>query len=265
MKAGLGILSVLVTLAVPHHAAWAAPVKMTWTVDGAERQALVFAPSVRSTGKVPVIFAFHGHGGNMRGASLGMHFQRSWPEALVVYMQGLPTESRLDPQGRKNGWQTEAGQDGDRDLKFFDAALQGLSAKYPVDESRIYVTGFSNGAFFTYLLWAERGKTVAAFAPCAGRLFPSVHPTLPRALLHIAGERDPLVKIDEQKAAIETARQVDGATAPGKSCGEGCVLYPSTQGTPVEARFHSGGHVFPPGATDWVVGFFKEHRLPAGG
>ena len=80
-------------------------------------------------------------------------------------MQGLPTPSPVDPRGRFPGWQREVGQSGDRDLKFFDAVLATLKQKYPVDEHRIYATGFSNGAFFTYVLWATRGSTFAAFAP----------------------------------------------------------------------------------------------------
>ena len=39
-----------------------------------------------------------------------------------------------------------------------------------MDETRIYATGFSNGAGFTYLLWAARPTVFAAFAPVAGRL-----------------------------------------------------------------------------------------------
>jgi polyhydroxybutyrate depolymerase len=266
MRVGLRILLTLIPFLVTLHAAVAAeqPTTMKWTVDGVERQALVFPPAGGAVGKVPVIFAFHGHGGNVRGAARSMKFQTRWPKALVVYMQGLPTPSKRDPEGAEPGWQTEAGQLGDRDLKFFDTALTALAEKYTVDENRIYATGFSNGAFFTYLLWAELGKTFAAFAPCAGRPFPSVHPTEPRPLLHIAGEKDPLVHLEDQKQAIETARQVNGATAPGQPCGTGCVLYPSTKGAPVMARFHPGGHIFPPGATDWIVTFFKEHARPSG-
>src|SRR5262249_8227617 len=81
---------------------------MSWTVDGVARRALVFAPTAPTTaggGKVPLVFAFHGHGGNMRGAARTMAFQEAWPEALVVYMQGLPTPSKIDPQGRLPGWQ----------------------------------------------------------------------------------------------------------------------------------------------------------------
>src|SRR5512141_1616546 len=100
-------------------ASLAAPLTLTWTIDGVERQAVVFPPA--NTGvKAPAVFAFHGHGGTMRSAALAMHFQTVWPEAVVVYMQGLPTQSRVDPQGLRSGWQQRPGQNGDRDLKFFD-------------------------------------------------------------------------------------------------------------------------------------------------
>ena len=58
----------------------------------------------------------------------------------------------------------------DRDLKLVDAALAWVHAKYTVDDDRIYATGFSNGAMFTYLLWAERPAVFAAYGPVAGRL-----------------------------------------------------------------------------------------------
>jgi polyhydroxybutyrate depolymerase len=51
-----------------------------------------------------VIFAFHGHGGNMNLAAHGMAFQDHWPEALVVYMQWLPTRGMVgDAQGTAAG------------------------------------------------------------------------------------------------------------------------------------------------------------------
>ncbi len=99
---------------------------------------------------------------NMHGTAKLMHLQTLWPEAIVVYAQGLPTTAAHDPQGQKPGWQTEAGQEGNRDLKLFDAMLSTLHQKYSVDDTRIYTTGFSNGGGFSYLLWAERGKIIAA-------------------------------------------------------------------------------------------------------
>jgi polyhydroxybutyrate depolymerase len=67
---------------------------MNWTIDGVKREALVFAPKrATNDSRHPVVFAWHGHGGNMQGTSQQMHLQTVWPEAIVVYPQGLPTTS----------------------------------------------------------------------------------------------------------------------------------------------------------------------------
>jgi polyhydroxybutyrate depolymerase len=142
------------------------PAPTKWTVDGVEREALVVLPSTSSKSKPPVIFVFHGHGGNMHFAARGMAFQNFWPEAIVVYPQGLPTPGIvMDQKGEKPGWQREVGQQNDRDLKFVDAMLATLRQKYSIDDTRVYATGFSNGGLFTYLLLSQRPNVFAAFAP----------------------------------------------------------------------------------------------------
>src|SRR5450631_1925747 len=130
----------------------AEPVAMKWTIDGTEREALVYGPAKTSgAAKAPMVFVFHWHGGDMQAAADRMGFQTLWPEAIVVYMQGVPTKIYVDPMGVDRGWQQEPGQFGDRDLKFFDAVMAGVRSKFPVDHRRIYATGFSNGGIFTYL------------------------------------------------------------------------------------------------------------------
>ncbi len=125
-----------------------------WTVEGVQREAIVMPPlKSHQAAKEPLLFVFPWHGGSMQDAQESMHFERLWPEAIVVYMQGLPTPIYVDPQGADRGFQQTPGQLGDRDLKFFDAVLATLKSKYPVDENRVYSTGFSNGGMFTYLLW----------------------------------------------------------------------------------------------------------------
>src|SRR5579862_7082553 len=72
---------------------------MKWTVKGVEREALIIAPSNAAGAdvKAPVVFAFHGHGGNMQQvADAGV--QQLWPEAIFVYPQGLPTKLYVDPE-----------------------------------------------------------------------------------------------------------------------------------------------------------------------
>ena len=139
-------------------AASESPTQMEWTVDGVTREALVYVPAAARTSPRPVVFAFHGHGGSMQNAARMFAYHQHWPEAIVVYMQGLPTPGRLtDPEGKKAGWQHSLGDQKDRDLHFFDAVLETLKTKYKVDEQRVYATGHSNGGGFTYLLWAARG------------------------------------------------------------------------------------------------------------
>ena len=62
---------------------------MTWTVDGDKREAIVFAPP-RRRGKLPLIFSFHGHGDDMENFQY-VGLQQAWPDAIVVYFQGLPS------------------------------------------------------------------------------------------------------------------------------------------------------------------------------
>ena len=238
---------------------------MTWTVEGVQRVALVFAPAPAALSiKHPLVFVFHGHGGNMQAAAQGAHIQTLWPEAIVVYPQGLPTKSTIDPQGLRPGWQVEAGQTGlnDRDLKFFDAMVATVEQKFSVDDQRIYSTGFSNGALFSYLLWAERSKVLAAFGICAGMIWPSEHLTEPRAVAVVGGTADPVLPFSLQQQSIDAARQVDNASGAGQPCGPGCTRYPSTSQTPVVTRIHPGGHIYPPWAPLFFVEFFKLHKHP---
>jgi polyhydroxybutyrate depolymerase len=224
-----------------------------WRLNGETRRAIVYSPSAKTAGgRAPLVFSFHGHGDNMQNFQhTDMH--RAWPEAILVYFQGLPSRDGLA------GWQVEEGQDGNRDLALVDAALTSLREEFKVDESRIYSTGFSNGANFTYLLWAERPGVFAAFAPVAARLRPSVHPTQPRPILHIAGTEDAQIRYADQLNAIEAARRANGVTGKGAGCGGGCTVYDAPGGTPVMTWIHSGGHEYPDSTSERIAKFFREH------
>lgn len=247
---------------------------MNWTVDGEKREALVFAPISDAVVKRPLVFAFHGHGGNMHGAAQLMHIHTTWPEAIVVYPQGLTHRpSPIDQQGNRPGWEVEANQSagnvGNKDLDFFDAMLDSMRQKYLINDDRVYTTGFSNGGIFSYLLWAERSKVIAAVGEVAGRLWDSEHLTQPRSILAIAGLVDTTDPYAMQVASIESARQADHATGNGQDCpvpngavGTKCTLYPSTTQTPVKTFIHTGGHVYPVWAPAVLVAFFKNHKRP---
>jgi polyhydroxybutyrate depolymerase len=67
------------------------PTRRQWDVEGITREALVYAPPAAKTTASPVVFAFHGHGGTVDKAAAGFAYQTHWPEAIVVYMQGVNT------------------------------------------------------------------------------------------------------------------------------------------------------------------------------
>lgn len=234
-----------------------------WTIDGVTRQALVSAPASAATHPAPLIFAFHGHGGSMQNAARSFRMHAVWPEAVVVYMQGLPTPGQLtDPEGKRTGWQKNAADQGGRDLNFFDAVLSRLQKEYQIDPKRIYATGHSNGGAFTYLLWAERGDLFAAVAPSGALSVPALPGLKPKPLLHLAGETDPLVKFAWQQKMIQTVHKLNGCAESGRpwvSAGDLTgTLYPSATGTPLVTLIHPGGHHFPAEAPELIVRFFKE-------
>ncbi|MXY23856.1 MAG: esterase [Acidobacteria bacterium] len=220
-----------------------------WQVDGRTREAIVYGPESPTAEGAPLVLVFHGFGDNMR------NFQRAnlhvaWPEAIVVYFQGLPTRRGLP------GWQGEPGA-ANRDLKLVDVALRSLRETHNIDDDRIYATGYSNGGMFTYLLWAERPGVFAAYAPVAARLRPSVRPSQPSPVFHVAGARDLVVDFADQEAAIAVAIEVNGVDA-ATECGAGCTVYGAGTAAPVMTWIHGGAHVYPRGTSERIVSFFRE-------
>ena len=237
--------------------------RMEWNVDGVAREALVYAPATAKTDPSPVVFAFHGHGGTMRNAARTFNYEKHWPEALVVYMQGLPTPGAItDPDGRLPGWQKAAGDQGDRDLKFFDEVLATLKKEHKVDDKRIFATGHSNGGGFTYLLWATRGDTFAAVAPAAAGIGRGLGDLKPKPALHVAGEKDELVPFAFQSRMMAAVRKLNGCATEGKEWAKSGTLvgtiYASKTGIPFVSLIYPGTHKFPPEAPELIVKFLKE-------
>jgi len=253
----------------PATAATSAPPKdferVTLTVDGVTRTALVYAPPNAKTAgtPMPVVFVFHGHGGSAENAARSFAINREWPEAISVYMQGLNTPGLLsDPEGTRPGWQAFVGTQNDRDLKFYDAMLARLKRDYKIDPKRVYSTGHSNGGGFTYLLWLARGETLAAVAPSAAAA-KYASQLKPKPALIMGGESDPLVKFAWQKLAMEVVRKVNGCAPAGEPWDKQCTLYPSQTGAPLVTFIYPGGHAFNPASPALIVKFFKQHPAPA--
>lgn len=235
------------------------PEKLTLDINGVKREALLVLPSgpAPSAG-APLIFAFHGHGGTARNSMRNFALHKLWPEAIVVYMQGLPgVKGATDPEGKKAGWQKSPGELEDRDLKFFDATLKEITSKHKVNAKRIYAMGHSNGSRFVCVLMNKRGETLAACATSGGQGGGLWRDIAPIPLLAIAGEKDPLVPFAGQKLSIEALAkryEVD----PAKTAKHGQVeVMTGKDGVEIATYFHPGGHEWTKEMNTEIVNFFR--------
>ncbi|OFW41398.1 MAG: hypothetical protein A3F70_00430 [Acidobacteria bacterium RIFCSPLOWO2_12_FULL_67_14] len=244
LRAGVAAALLLIS------AAPAAAQKVTWRAGADVRQGVVYAPAAPPAGrKLPVVLAFHGRGSNTTQFQYTF-FDRAFRDGIVVYLQGLPDNESLF------GWQVERGQQNDRDLALVDTVLAWVRQQYNVDDDRVYAMGFSNGAAFAYLLWAERPDVFAAYAIVSGRAR-TIRPKEPRPVLHINGEQDEAFA--EQQATVDVSVAVNGvAGAPGR-CGAGCTILGAGTPAPVMSVVHSEGHVFPQPISPIIAAFFRDH------
>ncbi len=105
----------------------------------------------------PVIFAFHGDGGNgqsMRGAGLE---EASAGKAIIVY-----------PDGPNQTWDLETAPAQNRDYALFDAMVSDVETNLCADPKRIFAFGFSRGAFFANQLGCYRGDVLRGLSASSG-------------------------------------------------------------------------------------------------
>ncbi len=238
-----------------------------WTVDGVKRTALVRIP-VGVAGQVAVVFCWHGHGGRAAQAAGRWGYEKADTTSILVFPQGLPTVSALvDKEGRLPGWQGAVGAEADRDLHFFDAMLADLKKTQPVDERRIYSMGHSNGAAFSYVLWQARPEVLAAVGSVAGSLTVKAKDLAPMPVIHVAGQKDPIVKYGWQEMTFAAVRRFNACAEEGKPWAKEGVLvatlYASTKGAPLVTAIHGGGHEYAKGSSELIARFFKENPKSA--
>jgi polyhydroxybutyrate depolymerase len=128
-------------------------------VWGGARTYTMVAPKDVVAGKAyPLVFVFHGDGGN--GASMRSWIQldaQSGDGAIVVY-----------PDGKNATWDLYTVEASNEDDAFVDAMLAAVKAKYSIDGARVFGSGYSSGAFFINQLACRRTGFFRAIAPNAG-------------------------------------------------------------------------------------------------
>jgi len=234
---------------------------VSWDVDGVTRTAELVVPA-DLTAPVPLVVAYHGHSGSGSSFERKMDVEHLWPEAVVVYPDGLVGhKGKTDPAGVETGWQQVAGDEGGRDLRFYDVMMADLRAQLPIDPERIYVMGHSNGSAFTSLLLNTRGDQIAATANMSSQAGHFLDTDPVRSMFMSMGEQDPIVPYDNQKLSIPLAEAKLGVDVAAATV-DGYLRLETAPGNIELATYvHPAGHEVPTAVPPLVVAFFQRHSL----
>jgi polyhydroxybutyrate depolymerase len=153
----------------------------------------------------PLVISLHGYTGtaelqmmytNMNAVADTGHFFVAYPQGLLMNctVPGLPLQGF--------GWNSS--EEGDTnyysvgnadDVDFILQVINQIEDEYRVAPERVFVTGFSGGAFMCYKLACELDDKIAAIAPVGGtpRIDRACSPERSVPVLHIHGTEDPMV------------------------------------------------------------------------
>lgn len=135
--------------------------RRSFSHEGRERAYRIHVPEIvkKSDSPVPLVLCFHGGGGNAEIASrMGWTPLGEEHGFLVVYPEGL---NRHWNDGRESRKFAEQDAEVD-DVAFVLALLKKLRAGLSIDSDRIFVTGASNGGFFSQRMAIEAADQIAA-------------------------------------------------------------------------------------------------------
>lgn len=164
--------------------------------DGVERAYLVHIPTgYRNGTPTPVVFAFHGGGGDMKlqaSEHYGLVDKADSAGFVAVFPNGY---SRL-PGGKLATWNAgnccaQARDAGSDDVGLVRAIWNRLQTQVTTDPRRVYATGMSNGGMLSHRLACEMADVFKAVAPVAGTDGTlSCKPTRPVSVLQIHAKDD---------------------------------------------------------------------------
>ncbi|MBL7988233.1 MAG: T9SS type A sorting domain-containing protein [Chlorobi bacterium] len=152
-------------------------------IDSVKRETIVAVPSsTPPSGGYPVVFMFHGTSGD------GEKFYNisGWKEKgeaekfITVFPSSLAYCITEDGQQKKTTkWHCGEldeiacpGQYLKNDVTFVRAMVDSLKNRFPVNPNKFYVSGFSNGACFSFKLAVEMSDVFAAVAASGGGFNP---------------------------------------------------------------------------------------------
>ena len=257
-------------------------------VDGRTREADIHIPvGADDTEPLPLVLGFHGFGGTTADleGDTGLFEEGDAKGFVTVLPVALGRPSRWEVRDRES-----------LDLAFVDALLIELEARICIDPSRIYTTGFSQGAAMANVVGCSRPDRFAAIAAVSGVYDPRWRETCvgePLPVIGFHGVLDPVVPyrgdsdvggrpiIGAEAWAAQWAQlnQCAGGPEALPPIGDVEPLFWTTCSAAVEFyRVTEAGHSWPGGvhddpdmggatraisANELIWSFFERHAVPA--
>ncbi|MEQ9490105.1 MAG: hypothetical protein RIM72_14050 [Alphaproteobacteria bacterium] len=188
----------------------------------------------------------------------------------------------IAPNGVGKSWSMPVwkGRDGRDDLAFTRRLLTDVKRRWPIDENRVWIAGFSLGGSMAWYVACEMGSLADAFFPVSGvfwRPHPEACPDPARRLSHVHGTADTVMPLDGrsfddgarqgnvfQSVAVMRAAQGFGVE-PDRHIRDGirdCDIWENAEtGQSLELCLHPTGHNIP---DDWVARSIDKANRRAG-
>ncbi len=171
-------------------------------VGGILRNYVIYSPPNPGHDSMPLVLVLHGQGGSGAQVIEQGHWKEVAQRNRFVLVAPNGVLQRPDGQesffGNKRSWNAGPGSDSFAeqhqidDVGFIRALLDQVETQLPIDKSRVYVTGFSNGAAMAFRVAAELSDRFSAVAPVSNALLVPARLDHPVSLLLIWGSDDPL-------------------------------------------------------------------------
>ncbi len=146
------------------------------------------------TEKIGAIVYAHGY----KGSAKGMMNNTSMAEMAKKLGVALISTKSYEDDWRIPGVPRNTQTDGLIELTYFDAVVEDVTNRFPIDKSKLMATGFSAGGMMVWNLICHRSNLFAGFAPMAGTFWepePTTCDTPPANVVHIHGESDKIVPL----------------------------------------------------------------------
>lgn len=186
------------------------------TEDGNVRSARVRVPGSVFATPVPLVIALHGS--NSSGAALetlsGYDDVADREGFVVAYADGLGVDNgngTVERSWNSGGCCEPATSVGVDDVAFVTQLIDRLIDQYPIDPSRVFVVGHSNGAIMAQMLGCRIADRLAGIASVAGALddSQSCWPSRPVPFLELHGTADQHVAWDAGSSSVSLWRRFD--------------------------------------------------------